>query len=82
MELRESVCNLVDFFIVVYKYPVDEKKKEKLVLAWHMGLEDISDDRIAKAIKKVIKENKYMPTPADFISSCGKTLTELAKLAR
>lgn len=82
MELRKSICDCLDILIGVYKPNMTEDVKKGFVTGWHIGLEDIPDKKILKFMKKVIKENKFMPTPADFIDVCGKSLTEIAKESR
>ena len=72
MELRKSICDAVDVLTTAFKYKMEEGEREKLIMAWHLGLDDIEDHVIVKETPNVIKNNKFMPVPYDFRGECIK----------
>ena len=72
MELRKSVCDAVDILTTNFKYKLDDKEREKLVMCWHLGLDDIKDNVITKAVPEIIKTCKFMPVPSEFREECIK----------
>lgn len=65
MELRKSICEAIEMLMQNFKYILDKKEKKLLVAAWHLGLDDIADDRIVFATQLAIKNLKWFPVPSE-----------------
>ena len=62
---RESIVFSLDFLISESGKNIDDKTKLTKMEAWHIGLEDIADEDIARGLKKALQVN------TNFVMACG-----------
>ena len=58
MNLRESITKTLDLLISESSKNIDEKTKKSKLKAWHIGLNDITDDQIRVGLVKALKSTK------------------------
>lgn len=66
MDLRPTIVKTLDLLIAETSMKLDEKKKVKKLEAWHIGLDDISDEQINNGLKKALKST------TGFLMACGE----------
>ena len=66
MKYRKSILKTLDLLISESSKNTDEKTRDNKLEAWHIGLDDISDEQIFEGMKKAIKST------TGFLMSCGE----------
>lgn len=66
MKYRESILKTLDLLISESSKNTDEKTKDNKLEAWHIGLEDISDEQVGIGLRKALKST------TGFLMSCGE----------
>ena len=74
MDLRPSIVKTLDFLISESPYPLPEAKRIKKLEAWHMCLEDLSDDQIGRGLIEALKDSSgYLLSSGQFRTICLDT---------
>ena len=66
MKYRTSILKTIDLLIAESSKNISEDSKKDKLEAWHIGLDDISDELIFEGMKKALK----MTT--GYVMSCGE----------
>ncbi len=68
---RESIIKTLDILINDSNHNLSDEKKIGKLEAWHIGLQDISDELIFIGLKKALKRNDgFLLTCGQFVALC------------